>query len=134
MKCPPLSKCEILILESSEHTDDRIHFTEVIETVSDVPRCIWEPLTRNSGLRSDHETTKSMVRLQKLCRDVCLGILRPQKFRLEPGMWRVKGDTVRYSRGTTRCGCLVPHLEQKLASKSWKWGQLGHCHFVGDRF
>ena len=33
MKCPPLSKCEILILESSEHTDDRIHFTEVIETV-----------------------------------------------------------------------------------------------------
>ena len=72
---PPLSKCEILILESSEHTDDRIHFTEVIETVSDVPRCIWDPLTRNSGLRSDHETTKSMVRLQKLCGDVCLGTL-----------------------------------------------------------
>ena len=33
---PPLSKYEIIGLETSEHTDGRVHFTGLIETVLDV--------------------------------------------------------------------------------------------------
>ena len=64
-------------LETSEHTDDRVtlHFTGLIETVSDVPGYIWGPLARNPDFRSGRETTKSMVRQPKLCGDLCLGTL-----------------------------------------------------------
>ena len=58
-------------LETSEHTDDRVHFTGLIETVSDVPGYIWGPLARNPDFRSGRETTKSMVRQPKLLGDLC---------------------------------------------------------------
>ena len=63
-------------LETSEHTDDRVHFTGLIETVSDVPGYIWGPLARNPDFRSGRETTKSMVRQPKLLGDLCGGTLR----------------------------------------------------------
>ncbi len=74
---PPLSQnnYEIMGLETSEHTDGRVHFTGLIETVSDVPEYIWGPLARNPDFRSGRETTKSMVRQPKLCGDLCLGTL-----------------------------------------------------------
>ena len=58
-------------LETSEHTDGRVHFTGLIETVSDVPGYIWGPLARNPDFRSGRETTKSMVRQPKLLGDLC---------------------------------------------------------------
>ena len=64
---------EIMGLATSEHTvitDDRVHFTGLIETVSDVPGYICGPLARNPDLRSGRETTKSMVRQPKLLEDL----------------------------------------------------------------
>ena len=46
---PPLSKYEILGLETPEHTDGWIHFPELIETVSELSRSVWDPLTPNPG-------------------------------------------------------------------------------------
>ena len=62
-------------LETSEHTDGRVYFTGLIETVSDVPGYIWGPLVRNADFRSGRETTKSMVRQPTLSEDLCEGTL-----------------------------------------------------------
>ena len=53
----PISQYEIMGLEIPERTHGRVDFTGYIETVSDVPGCIWDPLTRNSDLRSDGQTS-----------------------------------------------------------------------------
>ena len=37
-------------LETSEHTDGPVHFTGLIETVSDVPGYVCGPLARNPDL------------------------------------------------------------------------------------
>ncbi len=50
--------------------DGRVHFTGLIEVVPDVLGYIWEPLARNSDLRSDRETAKPMVRQPKLGEDL----------------------------------------------------------------
>ena len=68
---PPLSKYEIIEFETSEHTDGRVHFTGLIETVSDVPGYIWGPLARNPDFRPGRETTKSMVRQPTKSEDLC---------------------------------------------------------------
>ena len=68
---PPPPKYEIFGLECSEHTDGRVHFTGLIETVFDVSGYIWDPKARNSDFRSGRETTKSKVRQPKLCGDLC---------------------------------------------------------------
>ena len=39
-------------------TDDRVHFPGLIETVSVVPGCVWDPLGRNPDFGSGGETTK----------------------------------------------------------------------------
>ena len=62
-------------LETSEHTDGRVHFTGLIETVSDVPGYIWGPLARNPDFRSGRETTKSMVRQPTKSEALCEGTL-----------------------------------------------------------
>ena len=72
----PLPKYEIMGLETSEHTDGRVHFTGLIETVLGVHTNICGPLARYSDLRSVPETTKSMVRQPKLCEDLRGGTLR----------------------------------------------------------
>ena len=56
--------------------DGRVHFTGLIETVSDVPGHIWDPLARNSDLRSDRDTAKPMVRQPKLCEDLLHSTLK----------------------------------------------------------
>ena len=61
--------------ETSEHTDGRVHFTGLIETVFDVPGYIWGPLARNPDFRSGRETTKSMVRQPTLSEDPCWSML-----------------------------------------------------------
>ena len=52
------------MIATCEYTDCQVHFTGLIETVSDVPGHTWDPLARNSDLRSDRETAKPMVRHQ----------------------------------------------------------------------
>ena len=58
-------------LATWEHTDGRVHFTGRVETVSDVPGHTWDPLARNSDLRSDRETAKPMVRHQNFVKISC---------------------------------------------------------------
>ena len=53
----PISQYEIMGLEIPERTHGLVDFTGYIETVSDVPGCIWDPLTRNSDLWSDGQTS-----------------------------------------------------------------------------
>ena len=53
----PISQYEVMGLEIPEHTHGRVDFTVYIETVSDVPGCIWDPLTRNLDLWSDGQTS-----------------------------------------------------------------------------
>ena len=49
---PPLSKYEIMSLETSEYTESRVHFTGLIEPVLGVHTNICGPLARYSDLRS----------------------------------------------------------------------------------
>ena len=52
---PPLSKYEIIDLETSEHTESRVHFTGLTEGVSDVSGYIW-------GVWHDFLTSDLLVR------------------------------------------------------------------------
>ena len=44
---PQISQYGIMGLETTEYTDDRVHFPGLVETVSVVHGCVWSPLGRN---------------------------------------------------------------------------------------
>ena len=61
----PLPKYEISRLETSGHTDGRVHFPGLLVTVPVVTRCISSPLARCCDLRQDPGVQR------KLCADAC---------------------------------------------------------------
>ena len=66
---------DIMGLGSSEYTGGRVHFPGLIELVSELPGCVWGPLTRNSDLSCDGETTNTSILQWMKTEDLCWGTL-----------------------------------------------------------